>query len=232
MRITTKLRVSLKTDHIKKRYKAGRDKSLDRIGSILRRAARDQMLNKTPKKSTTKWRRVGEQDGIPVAEVTFRNPTAGRVTSWKTGRGRAAKGFLRSSIRYERDDAKGSVVIGPAENVVWLNKIQEFGGSRPVVWRFLSAAPIDKLKSGQAVPRDIIGGGGRGGRDGRGRFTRGSGGGAYVVIRTDAQTGRKTKAGTFKQESGKVKPGRYMAGGLKKIRTKIPKSFQNFIQGP
>jgi hypothetical protein len=215
MRITTKLRVSLKTDHIKKRYKAGRDKSLDRIGSILRRAARDQMLNKTPKKSTTKWRRVGEQDGIPVAEVTFRNPTAGRVTSWKTGRGRAAKGFLRSSIRYERDDAKGSVVIGPAENVVWLNKIQEFGGSRPVAWRFLSRSPIPKLKSGLPVPRDIAGASG-----------------AYVVVRTDALTGKKTKAGTFKQESGKVKPGRYMEGGLKKIKPKIPKSFQNFIQGP
>jgi len=35
MRITTKVRLSLKTDHIKKRYTAGRNKSLDRIGSIL-----------------------------------------------------------------------------------------------------------------------------------------------------------------------------------------------------
>jgi len=173
------------------------------------------MLNKTPKKSTTKWRRVGEQNGIPVAEVTFRNPTPGRVTSWKTGRGRAAKGFLRSSIRYERDDAKGSVVIGPAENVVWLNKIQEFGGSRPVAWRFLSRSPIKKLKSGMPVPRDIAGASG-----------------AYVVVRTDALTGKKTKAGTFKQESGKVKPGGYMAGGLKKSQPAIPKAFRNFIHGP
>jgi hypothetical protein len=231
MKTTVKVRAKVNTAHVKKRFKAGRDKSLDRIGSFTMQSAKKQFLNKQPKKKP-EWRRVGEQNGIPVLEVTFRPPTTGRVTSWKTGRGRAANGFLRGSVRYDRDDRRGSVVIGPAERTVWLNRIQEFGGSRPVVWRFLSAAPIDKLKSGQAVPRDIIGGGGRGGRDGRGRFTRGSGGGAYVVIRTDAQTGRKTKAGTFKQESGKVKPGRYMEGGLKKIKPKIPKSFQNFIQGP
>jgi hypothetical protein len=71
-----------------------------------------------------------------------------------------------------------------------------------------------------------------GGRDARGRFLRGSGGVAWIVTRRDATTGRKSQAGEFKREAGKVKPGRYMANGLDKVRPKIPKAFANFVSGP
>jgi hypothetical protein len=210
MRTTVKVRGKINAGHVKKRYQAGRDKALDRIGAFTMQAAKKQFLNKTPKKKP-EWRRVGERDGVPVLEISFRPPTAGRVTSWKTGKGRAANGFLRSSVRYERDDRRGSVVIGPAERAVWLNRIQEFGGSRPVAYRYLTKAPTDKLrKSGHAVP----------------------GGVAWIVTRRDAMTGRKSQAGEFKREAGKVKPGRYMAKGLDKVRPKIPLRFQGFIQGP
>lgn len=232
MQVTTKVRGKINAGHVKKRYQAGRDKSLDRIGSFTMQAAKKQFLNKAPKKKP-EWRRVGERDGVPVLEISFRPPTTGRVTSWKTGKGRAANGFLRSSIRYERDDRRGSVVIGPAERAVWLNRIQEFGGSRAVAYRYLTKTPTDKLrKSGHAVPPGMGMGGRSGGRDSRGRFLKGSGGVAWIVTRRDAMTGRKSKAGEFKRVAGKVKPGRYMANGLDKVRPKIPKAFANFVQGP
>ena len=231
MRTTVKVRAKVNTAHVKKRYQAGRNKSLDRIGSFTMQSAKKQFLNKQPKKKP-EWRRVGEQNGIPVLEVVFRPPTAGRVTSWKTGRGRAANGFLRGSVRYERDDRKGSVVIGPAERTVWLNRIQEFGGSRTVAYRYLSRSPVEKLKGGHAIPQGMGRGSRRGGRDAKGRFLKGTGGEAYVVMRRDTQTGKRTKAGVFKTERGKVKPGRYMAKGLDKVRPKIPKTFQNFVSGP
>jgi len=232
VKVTTKVRGKINAGHVKKRYQAGRDKSLDRIGSFTMQAAKKQFLNKAPKKKP-EWRRIGERDGVPVLEVSFRPPTAGRVTSWKTGKGRAANGFLRSSVRYERDDRRGSVVIGPAERAVWLNRIQEFGGSRPVSYRYLTKAPTDKLRrGGHAVPPGLGMGGRSGGRDGRGRFLKGSGGVAWIVTRRDAITGKKSKAGEFKREAGKVKPGRYMANGLDKVRPRIPKAFANFVKGP
>jgi len=235
MRTTVKVRAKVNTAHVKKRFKAGRDKILDRIGVITMRAARDQFKNPAPNKKPT-WRRVGDNNGYPVLEVTFRPPTAGRVTSWKTGRGRAAKGFLRSSIFYERDDVRGSVVIGPNERrVVWLNRIQEFGGSRAVVYQYLSRRPIERLKDaagGHKVPPGMGRQTGSQRRNRRGRFMRGFNPEAYVVIRTDAQTGKRTKAGVFKADRGKVKPGRYMAQGLDKVRARIPKAFANVVSGP
>ena len=78
-----------------------------------------------------------------------------------------------------------------------------------------------------------MGMGGRGGgRDGRGRFLKGSGGVAWIVARRDAMTGKKSKAGEFKREAGRVKPGRYMSKGLEQVRPKIPKAFTNFVSGP
>lgn len=232
MKITTKIRTALKPGHVKKRYEAGRNKKLDRIGSFTMQSAKKQFLNKQTKKKPT-WTEVGKRDGIPVLAISFRPPTAGRVTSWKTGRGRAAKGFLRASVRYERDDRRGSVVIGPAENVVWLNKIQEFGGSRQVAYRYVAKRPVKgKLRNGHAIPSGMGAGGGVGGRDASGRFVAGRGGQAYVVTRRDATSGRTSKAGEFKREPGKAKPGRYMQKGLDKIRQRIPKEFKGFISGP
>jgi len=209
MRTTVKVRAKVNTAHVKKRYQAGRNKSLDRIGSFTMQSVKKQFLNKQPKKKPA-FREVGKQDGIPVVAIDFRPPTPGRVTSWKTGRGRAAKGFLRGSIRYERDDRKGSVVIGPAENAVWLNRIQEFGGARQVSYQYVSRRPVRRLEGGVSVP----------------------GGPSIVVVRKDAQTGRKGRSGVFKTDAGRVKPGLYMAGGLAKVRPKIPDAFRNFVSGP
>lgn len=234
MKIVTKIRKALKPGHVKKQYKAGRNKSLDRIGSFTRRSAQDQFLHRK-KKSKPTWTRVGEKSGIPVLEINFRPPTAGRVTSWKTGRGRAARGMLRSSVRYERDDRKGSVVIGPAQDVVWLNKIQEFGGSRSVSWQMLSRRPMEQLRpaaGGHKVPKPLGRLTGSRRRNKNGRLMAGRNPEAYVVMRRDAATGRKTSAGEFRRAPGKVKPGRYMAKGLNKVRPKIPAAFKNFIQGP
>jgi hypothetical protein len=235
MKTTVKVRAKVNTAHVKKRFKAGRDKSLDRIGVFTMRSARKQFSNRDPDKKP-KWRKVGERNGYPVLEVMFRTPRSDRVTSWKTGRGRAAKGFLKHSIFYNRDDRKGSVVIGPDEaKVVWLNKIQEFGGSRSVAWRFLSSRPIERLKDkagGHKIPPDMGRATGSRRRNRQGRLMKGRNPEAYVVMRTDAQTGRKTKAGEFATGRGKVKPGRYMAKGLEKVRPKIPKAFANFVSGP
>jgi hypothetical protein len=232
MRLITKVRKALTPGHVKKQYTAGRNKSLDRIGSFTMQSAKKQFLNKQPKKKPI-WERVGDRDGIPVVSISFRPPTAGRVTSWKTGRGAAARGFLRSSVRYEKDERRGSVVIGPAQRAVWLNKIQEFGGSRTLSYRYVSRKPIKgKMKSGHAIPRSMAAAGGVGGRDASGRFLAGSGGQAYVVIRRDAATGKRGGGGEFKRVPGRVKPGRYMAKGLDKVRPKIPAAFKNFIQGP
>jgi hypothetical protein len=231
MKTTVRVRGKVNTAHVKKRYQAGRNKSLDRIGSFMMQAAKRQFLNPQPRKKPN-WRKVGERDGTPVLEVTFRPPTPGRVTSWKTGRGRSANGFLRGSIRYDRDDRRESVVIGPAERTTWLNKIQEFGGSRPVAYRYLSRRPIEQLKSGHRVPRDMGRSTGSQRRNKRGRFMRGRNPQAYVVMRKDAKTGRMTGEGEFKTVRGKVKAGRYMAKGLDKVRPRIPKAFQDFISGP
>lgn len=235
MKTTVKVRGKVNTAHVKKRYQAGRNKSLDRIGVFTMQSARKQFSNRDPK-AKPKWRQVGERNGYPVLDITFRPPMSGRVTSWKTGRGRAAKGFLKHSIFYDRDDRKGSVVIGPNEaKVVWLNRIQEFGGSRPVVYQYLSRRPLEKLNEkagGHKIPPSMGRRTGSQRRNKRGRFMRGRNPEAYVVMRKDAQTGRKTKAGTFKTDRGKVKPGRYMSQGLAKVRPKIPQAFKNFVQGP
>ena len=235
MPTTVKVRARINKAHIQKRYQAGRNKSLERIGLFTMQSARKQFSNRDPK-ARPKWRKVGEKNGYPVLEITFRPPMASRVTSWKTGRGRAAKGFLKHSIFYDRDDQRGSVVIGPTErHVVWLNKIQEFGGSRPVAYHYLSSRPMEQLKEkagGHKVPRDMGRQSGSQRRNKRGRFMRGRNPEAYVVMRKDAQTGRRSKAGVFKTDRGKVKPGRYMAQGLAKVRPKIPQAFKNFVSGP
>jgi hypothetical protein len=230
MRVNVKVRANIKTGHIKNRYKAGRNKALDRLGSFTRQRAKEQFLNPRPDRKPT-WRRVGEREGIPVVEVTFRPPTPGRITSWKTGKGRSAKGFLKSSIRYERDDRRGSVVIGPAENTVWLNKIQEFGGQRPVAFRYLARHPQTEI-NGHRVPGGMGAGGRSAGRDARGRFRKASGGAVYIVKRVDAQLGRKGKLPAHSVEQGKVKPARYMATAIKKMMPKIPPSFRGLISGP
>lgn len=212
MKTTVKVRGKVDVAHVKKRYKAGSNKVLDKLGSFTRQRAKKQFLNRGPKKKP-QWRKIGQRDGIPVVDMTFRPPTANRITSWKTGKGKAAKGFLRSSIIYERDDRRGSVVIGPSENTVWLNKLHEFGGSRPVAFRYVGRYPKREVKVG-------------------GKAFEVDGGRAYVVQRRDAVLGRKGKLPNYSVQPGKVRPARYMATAVKEMRPIIPREFRGFISGP
>ena len=232
MKTTVKVRGKVDVAHVKKRYQAGRDKSLEKVGVFTRQAAKKQLGSNGPLKvkSQPSWRKVGEKDGVPVVSATFRPPRPGKVTSWATRRNPG--GFLRAAIIYERDDRRGSVVIGPASRAVWLNRIQEFGGSRPVNFMLLNRRPISRLRNGLTVPPNLTSGGRAGRRDARGRFLASGGGEAYVVTMTDAQFGRKSKSPVFKSVAGRVKQGRYMANGLAKVRPRIPKAFQNFVSGP
>lgn len=208
MRTTVKVRGKMNVGHVKKRYQGGLNKTLDRLGSFTMQKAKRQFSSRTPRKKP-EWREIGKRDGIPVVDMSFRPPLANKITSWKTGKGRAAKGFLRSSIRYERNDRRGSVVIGPAENTVWLNRIHEFGGSRPVAFRYLSRYPENEVQ-GMRVP----------------------GGRAYVVQRRDAVLGRKGKLGNHSVTPGKVRPAKYMGTAIKEMRPIIPREFTGFISGP
>lgn len=216
MRTTVKVRGKINAGHVKKRYQAGSNKVLDKLGSFTRQRAQKQFLNPQPlnaKGKNPKWREIGKRDGIPVMDMTFRPPTPNRITSWKTGKGKAAKGFLRSSIIYERDDRRGSVVIGPSENTVWLNKLHEFGGSRPVAFRYVGRYPKREVKVG-------------------GKAFKVDGGQAYVVQRRDAVLGRKGKLPNHSVKPGKVRPAKYMATAIDQMRPKIPREFRGFISGP
>ena len=208
MRTTVKVRGKVNAGHVKKRYQAGLNKTLDRLGSFTMQRAKKQFSNRTPRKKP-QWREIGKRDGVPVLDMSFRPPLANKITSWKTGKGRAGRGFLRGSIRYERDERRGSVVIGPAENTVWLNRIHEFGGSRPVAFRYLGRYPKKEVK-GLRVP----------------------GGAAYVVQRKDAIKGRRGKLEPHSVKPGKVRPAKYMATAIAQMRPKIPQQFRGFVSGP
>lgn len=212
MRTTVKVRGKINAGHVKKRYQAGSNKVLDKLGSFTRQRAQKQFRSRDVKKKP-EFREIGKRDGIPVVDMTFRPPTQNRITSWKTGRGRSAKGFLRSSIIYERDDRRGSVVIGPAENTVWLNRLHEFGGSRPVAFRYVGRKPKKTVQLG-------------------GTEVKVKGGPAYVVQRRDAILGRKGKLPNHSVKPGKVRPAKYMATAIKQMRPKIPREFRGFISGP
>jgi hypothetical protein len=228
MDATVRVKTKIDTGRLKNRYRAGRDKSLDRIGANMRRQAKREFLNRKPKAKPT-WRRIGEKDGTPILEVSFKQPTANRVTSWKTAR--SPGGFLKEAVEYRRDDRAGSVVIGPMPRATWLNVIQEKGGSAPVQWRMLTKKPADRLKGGIEVPAGMGRGGTSGGRDSRGRFLKGSGGVAYIVGKVDPAHTRKRGA-VMQTGSQRVKPGRYMGNALTKQRAKIPQQFRNRISGP
>lgn len=216
MRTTVKVRGKINAGHVKRRYKAGSNKVLDKLGSFTRQRAKKQFSSRTPlnvRGKDPKWREIGRRDGIPVLDMTFRPPLPNKITSWKTGKGKAAKGFLRSSIIYERDERRGSVVIGPAENTVWLNRLHEFGGSRPVAFRYVGRYPKREVKVGGKT-FDVP--------DGR----------AYVVQRKDAQLGRKGKLPNHSVKPGKVWPAKYMATAIKQMRPIVPREFRGFMSGP
>lgn len=209
-------KINFDTKKVERKYKAGRNKALDRVGSIVRRSARAQFSQRRPL-SKPVWKRVGEHEGLPLVSMSFGKSTPGKVTTWKP------RMFLRSRIFYERDDRKGSVVIGPDNKVVPVNTLQEFGGSREVKLVLLRPSPVTRLFQYQ-VPKSLVG---TQRRDRRGRFLQV---GAYVGMWHS--TGKRVKGKVVRREPGRAPAGRYMEKGLAAKRAAIVPQFRNQIQGP
>ena len=209
-------KIKFDTKKLERKYKAGRNKALDRAGSIVRQSARKQFSQRRPL-SKPVWKQVGEHEGLPLVSMSFGKSTPGKVTTWKP------RMFLRSRIFYERDDRKGSVVIGPDDKVVPVNTLQEFGGSREVKLVLLRPAPVTRLFQYQ-VPKSLVG---SQRRDRRGRFLQT---GAYVGMWHS--TGKRVKGKVVRRDPGRAPAGRYMEKGLAAKRAAIVPQFRNQIQGP
>ena len=203
------------TARVQRKYKAGRDKALDRAGSIVRNSAKKQFSQRQPLRKPI-WKRVGDHEGLPLVSMSFQNTAAGKVTSWKP------KKFLYSRIRYARDDRRGSVVIGPDAKVVDVNTLHERGGSKGVKLVLIRPVPVANLFQ-YKVPRSML----DGTRDRRGRFQRQA---AYVGMWHS--TGRRVKGKVVKRDPGNVPAGRYMEKGLAAKRSAIAPQFKDQIQGP
>lgn len=210
-----KARVKIDRQRLEKKFKAGRNKALDRAGSLVRQSAKRQF---SQRRLLTKpiWKRVGEHEGMPLLSMSFQNSVPGKVTSWKPKR------FLYSKIFYARDDRKGSVVIGPDQKVAHVNTLHEFGGTREVKLVLVRPRPVARIFQYQ-VPAGLT----ERRRDSRGRFTKQA---AYVGIWHS--TGKRTKGKVVRRDPGRAPAGRYMEKGLGKVRPKIVQQFKNQMRGP
>ena len=206
----------LDTGRLMRKYKAGRDKALDRAGSIVRNSAKKQLANRRPLRKPV-WKMVGDHEGLPLVSMSFGSTVPGKVTSWQPKR------FLNSRIRYVRDDRKGSVVIGPDDKKPDINVLHERGGSKEVKLVLIRPVPVDRLFQ-YRVPRNLIG---SQRRDNRGRFLQT---GAYVGMWHS--TGKRVKGRVVRRDPGKAPAGRYMEKGLEAKRAAIAPQFKDTIQGP
>lgn len=208
--------LKLNTGKVKRKYQAGRNKALDKAGSMVRQSAKKQLSNR---KLLTKpvWKRVGEYQGVPLVSMSFQNSKPGKVTSWKPKR------FLHNRIRYARDDRRGSVVIGPDDKVVEVNTLHERGGSRPMKLVLIRSVPTDGVFQYQ-VPQSLLG---NQGRDRRGRFLRQS---AYIGMWHS--TGKRVRGRVVRRDPGRAPAGRYMEKGLAAKRDRIAATFKDQISGP
>lgn len=251
MQVRAKVKGKINVRHIKKRTKEGTQKALHGAGVIVQRSARKQFSHRNVK-SNPQWSKVGERNGRTILAMDFRPPLAGKITSWKNPRGRGATrtGFLRTLINFEVDRRRDSVAIGPTNEAVWLNKLQEFGGSGQRVLRLVGRLSNDAggrdsrgrfLKNKRsnngilnkfAPPRSLLGSGTRGKRDSRGRFTANVGRGAYVGVWVDPVHTRRRKTVDLATKSGRVPPARFMAKGLAAKRDRLAAEWGNKISGP
>jgi hypothetical protein len=236
MRTTVKVKAKINRAHIKKKVSQGTRRSLPGAGVIVQRSARKQFSSRNVKK-TPKWSRVGSRDGRPVLAMEFRPPIPGKITSWKNPRGRGATktGFLRTLIRFEVDNRRESVVIGPTNEATWLNRLQEFGGTGRRVLKLIGRAPdrrqknrlLQKFKPPSSMLTNERGP--RQARDKSGRFRRGR---AYVGIWIDPDHTRSRRGISLASESARVPPGRFMKKGLDAKRDQLARQWKDRIYGP
>lgn len=236
MRTTVKVRAKINRGHIKKKVSEGNRRSLPGAGVIVQRSARKQFSSRNVKK-TPRWSRVGSKDGRPVLAMEFRPPIPGKITSWKNPRGRGATktGFLRTLIRFEVDNRRESVVIGPTNEATWLNRLQEFGGTGRRVLKLIGRAPdrgqknrlLQKFKPPSSMLTNERGP--RQARDKSGRFRRGR---AYVGIWIDPDHTRSRRGVSLASGSARVPPGRFMKKGLDAKRDQLARQWKDRIYGP
>ena len=238
MRTTVKVKAKINRGHIKKKVSQGTRRSLPGAGVIVQRSARKQFSSRNVKK-TPRWSRVGSKDGRPVLAMEFRPPIPGKITSWKNPRGRGATktGFLRTLIRFEVDNRRESVVIGPTNEATWLNRLQEFGGTGRRVLKLIGRTPERKQRNRLLQkfkpPTSMLSGGGGtpNQRDSRGRFLR-TKGRAYVGIWIDPDHTRSRRGISLANQSARVPPGRFMKKGLDAKRDQLARQWKDRIYGP
>lgn len=219
MKVSTKVRTRIRTRHIQNRFKAGRDKALDKVGSMIRQSAKKQFSVRGYKKKPI-WKRVGDLDGYPLVSMSFQDSKPGKVTSWKP------KSFLRSKILYSRDDRRGSVVIGPDDKVKDVQILHERGGSKGVKFVLIRQAPTEGVFQ-YRVPKSLVSNGPQG-RDKRGRFISNR----LAYVGRWVSTGKRVKGRVVARDPGRAPAGRYMEKGLKAKKPAIPQAFRNQITGP
>lgn len=233
MKTSVKVKARIDRGHIKKRVSEGNRRSLPGAGVIVQRSARKQFSHRNVKKKP-QWSRVGEYKGKPVLAMDFRPPIPGRITSWKNPRGRGATktGFLRTLIKFEVDNRRESVVIGPTNEATWLNKLQEFGGTGRRVLKMIGRTPDPKQKNRLlkkfSPPSSMFYGSQS--RDSRGRFQRK--GRAYVGIWIDPDHTRSRRTIDLASQSARVPPGRFMTKGLDAKRDVLARQWKDRIYGP
>lgn len=216
--LAVKVRSRIDTKRLVSKFKEGRDKALDRAGSIVRRSAKRQISRRNLLTKPV-WKRVGELDGYPLVSMSFQNSRPGKVTSWRP------KEFLYRKIFYALDKSRGSVVIGPDEKVKNVQILHEFGGSQAIKLVLVRRNPVDALFQ-YRVPNAMLGG--TQGRDRRGRFV--SNRRAYVGMWM--ASGKRTRGRVVRRDPGRAPAAGYMAKGLAAKRPILVKEFRNRIHGP
>jgi len=196
----------------------GRDKALDRAGSITRRSAQKQFRRRQPLKRPV-WNKVGDHQGFPLVSMSFTESTPGKVTTWKP------KEFLRRKIFYAKDKRAGSVVIGPDERFAKVQQLQEFGGRDPVVMRLVSPIPVANLFQ-YKVPKHLMAPPSDGATFGPGL----TGERAYIGMWHSFRS--RAKGEVVARSGGKVPGAGFMGKGFEKVRPKIPQMFKNAMRGP
>ena len=233
MQPTVKVRGKINTAHVRKRVSRGTKEALPGAGVIVQRSARRQFSHRNVK-NKPKWQEVGTRNGRPVLAMEFRPPLSGKITSWKNPRGRGAvkTGFLRTLIKFDVDNRRESVAIGPTDEATWLNKLQEFGGSGQRVLRLIGHYPSNGRRKNKVLerfppPASLIGGG----RRKKGRKSL-AGGSAYVGVWVDPAHTRRRKTVDLVSRSARVPPGQYMSKGLAKVRDRLAAQWKDRIYGP